>query len=106
MTCVGLYLVKSALVASGSLRWSHGREKRCKRVRQIRSSHSPKISILRAREDPCLAVAPPIPRVWGLSLEDVLDGLSDKAVATCDENDVGRVVHAVPRLGVCSGHTG
>ena len=84
MTCVGLYFSKSALVASALLQVGvsvRARYRWC-------GERPPEVSLSRAGENPRLAITTPVARVRRIRLEDVLDGISDEALAASNENDV------------------
>ncbi len=52
----------------------------------------PKVGITRASKNPGFAIAASEARVWGLGGQNVLESLTDEAMTTCDENDVGHDV--------------
>lgn len=111
MTCVGLYLLKMASTALGSLR-NEARAKKVGKemvsfnpppsslstplcrppsspsaVNQLLNMYSLEVSILAREEYPLLSLEPTVPRSDGLVVEDIPQPGSDEARSTGDENN-------------------
>ena len=90
ITCLGLYFSYNRRVCAGSLQANH-RTSVSMRV-QWRLGDAPKIPLRRARKDPSFTRSLAKPRSFRFCVDNMFDGLADKASSTSNKDDVGHPI--------------